>query len=81
MSCIVTLGCAAFKYYCTWPRQLGVGNPGTPSSVSDGKENLSLFASSKVPTASLDYTAPSLPIPKLHQMERCGLQYPADSEE
>lgn len=59
----------------------GGGDPGTPSSVSDGKENLSLFASSKVPTASLDNTVPALPIPKLHQMERCWLQYPADSEE
>lgn len=59
----------------------GGGDPGTPSSVSDGKENLSLFASGKVPTASLDYTVPALPIPKLHQMERCWLQYPADSEE
>lgn len=50
MSCIVMLGCAEFKRYCTWPHQLGVGNPGALSLDSDGHLNLS--ASSKVSTTT-----------------------------
>lgn len=33
MSCIVTLGCAGFKCYCTWSHQLGVGNSGGHSAA------------------------------------------------
>lgn len=33
MSCIVTLGCAGFKCYCTWSHQLGVGNSGGHSAT------------------------------------------------
>jgi len=50
VSCIVMLGCAEFKRYCTWPHQLGVGNPGALSLDSDGHLNLS--ASSKVSTTT-----------------------------